>query len=49
MRTNKEYVAADLFAWLEKTRREKTDKGKPRWKKAQVEMVEIIVRRMLNT
>ena len=36
----------DLYAWLDKTRQERTKIEQLRWKQAQLEMMRIIIQRM---
>ena len=45
-RQHKSYNAADIEDWLRKTRQEKNKKGQPRWKKGQMEVLEVICKRM---
>ena len=46
LRQARNYSAADIDAWLAKTKLEKDKFGKPRWKDAQIEALQVICKRM---
>ena len=46
LRVGKKYTAKDLHAWLHSKRSERNDSGQPKWKKAQMDIVELIIHRM---